>query len=619
VEHRHSDFEQALERTDSPSATRTGLLAWLVGGKGKRLNSIPVRFALMSAILSSVSFLAAFTFLSTGARQVSAASMIAMAIALVALCAAVTFVTASRLTKSVRSLQASAQAIACGDLSPPVEVDCAGEIGGLADSFRRMVARLNRDIVRMKLLAYSDPVTQLPNRAVVAHALKVMCEGNCPANVMFIDLDGFKHVNDTLGHESGDEVLMQVADRILEGGLAITRRETDSCITPFGELSPDCPSAPVFARFAGDEFVAILPGDLKRAKLEEYARRILDALARPFAVREAEVRLSASIGIARAPRDTSDPEQLLGFADLAMYSAKEAGKARIRFFDEGLRHIVLARAGIETGLREAIASGRIELHYQPTVDARSHALQGVEALVRWNHPQQGVIAPPIFIGIAESRGLMPLMGEIVLHLAARQARAWVDAGDPLPIAINMSASQFDRPDFAAETLEIWQGYRVDPSLLEIEITERLVMADFAGARSRLQQLREAGVRISIDDFGTGHFNLSELAELPFDVLKIDRSLLAGIGYDAKAESIIGAIVHMAKALGHELVAEGIETAEQRDFLVALGCDRLQGHLFGSAMPLAELAAWRRQRSASPVRDLIEGARAGVVIGAGQRL
>ena len=619
MKHRHSDFEQAPGPTDRSQDARTGLFGWLVGSKGKRLNSIPVRFALMSAIFTAVSFLAGYAFLSTGASRLPEAIIVAAVIALVALSAAVTFFAAARLAKSVRTLQASTQAIMSGDFSSPVEVDCDSELGGLADGFRAMVARLNHNILRMNLLAYSDPVTHLPNRAVVMHALKVMCESQCPATVMFIDLDGFKHVNDTLGHEAGDEVLMLVADRILESGFGITRRDIDSCTTSFGELRHNCPSAPVFARFAGDEFVAILPGQLEPTELLEHARRVIAGLAEPFAIRGAEVRLSASIGIAQAPYDTNDPEQLLGFADLAMYSAKEAGKARVRLFNEGLRHIVLARSGIESGLREAIASGQIELHYQPKVDARSHALQGVEALVRWNHPQQGMIAPRIFIGIAESRGLMPLLGEAVLHLAARQARSWMDTGDPLPIAINVSASQFDRADFVSETLGIWQRYKVDPSLLEIEITESLVMADFAGARGRLQQLREAGVRISIDDFGTGYFNLTQLAQLPFDVLKIDRSLVAGIGQNARSESIIGAIVHMAKALGHELIAEGIETAEQRDFLVALGCDRLQGYLFGSAMSLSELADWRRQRSTSPVRDLIEGARAGVAIGASPRL
>lgn len=607
---------QAAGREGAPGSK---LLDLLLRSKGRGLNSIPVRFALMSAVFTAICITIGHLVLFSQDSEPSTAAVVGVMVLLAAVPALITFCAANKLAGAIRALKASTEAVISGEFDAPVNVDCACEVGGLADSFRAMIARLNNNILRMNILAYSDPVTKLPNRAVVAHVLQLMSRKKCPATVMFIDLDGFKQVNDTLGHEAGDEILSQVAERILEGGFGTTRNETDSCTTTFGELCKTCPTSLVFARFAGDEFVAILPEKLDRAELETRARQIIAAVGEPFLVNGTEVRLGASIGVSRSPHDTTDPEQLLSYADLAMYAAKQAGKARTRFFDDSLRQLVIDRAGIETGLRHAIDNGQLELHYQPKIDARTHALQGVEALVRWNHPEKGMIAPDVFIEIAETRGLMPDLGNAVLHLAVKQARAWMEQDDPLPVAINVSAAQFERPHLVKEILGVLEDYRVDPSLLEIEITESMVMSDFAGTRYRLQQLQEAGVRISIDDFGTGFSNLSQLARLPFNVLKIDRSLVAGLGRNTKAESIVGAIVHMAKALGHELVAEGIETHEQREFLVELGCDRLQGHLFGSAMPVSELAHWRDQRNASPVRDLIEGARAGVAGGARPRI
>lgn len=618
LEQRHDQFEEAMRHTWRAPVQGDGLAGLLLSSKGRGLNSIPVRFALMSAVLTATCIVVGHIVLFDQESEPSTAAIVGTMMLLAGVPALITFLAANKLAGAIRALKASTEAVIAGELDSPVDVDCACEVGGLADSFRAMIARLNNNILRMNVLAYSDPVTRLPNRAVVSHVLQMMCQKECPATVMFIDLDGFKQVNDTLGHEAGDEILTLVADRILEGGFETTRNETDSCTTTFGELCTTCPTSLVFARFAGDEFVAILPHKLSRAELEARARQVIAAVCEPFIVNGTEVRLGASIGVSRSPHDTSDPEELLGYADLAMYAAKEAGKARTRFFDGSLRQLAIDRAGIEAGLRHAIDHDHLELHYQPKIDARTHALQGVEALVRWNHPEKGMVAPDVFIEIAETRGLMPDLGNAVLHMAARQARTWMEQDDPLPVAINVSAAQFERPHLVKEILGVLDDYRVDPSLLEIEITESMVMSDFAGTRYRLQQLQDAGVRISIDDFGTGFSNLSQLARLPFNVLKIDRSLVAALGRNEKAESIVGAIVHMAKALGHELVAEGIETPEQRDFLVELGCDRLQGHLFGSAMPLGELAGWREQRSASPVRDLIEGARAGVARSARSR-
>ena len=594
---------------ETPSGRQRGVVAsaldWLVLTKGTGLNSIPIRFALMSAVLTAitVSFGHWTQIISHGETSwLEAVGCVAL---LSGVPAAITFFAASNLAGSIRALRQSTDAIVNGDLNSPIEVDCACEVGGLADSFRAMIHRLNHNILRMNVLAYTDPITNLPNRAVINHALKIMGENGCPASVMFIDLDGFKQVNDTLGHDAGDDLLRKVSDRILEHGMNSSRQEIDCCTTAFGELSPKCPEGLVFARFAGDEFVAVMPGHMARSALEAISRQVISAISAPFYIKGTEVRLSASIGVSRAPVDTEDHEELLHFADLAMYAAKQAGKARTRFFDLKLREVAKENARVEADLRRAIENDELVLHFQPKVDAREYGLVGVEALVRWQHPERGLVPPGEFIHIAEKRGLMPELGNSVLHLAVRQARKWMEDDRPLPIAVNISAAQFERPHLVSEILGVLEDFRVDPSLLEIEITESMVMSDFAGTKYRLKQLRDAGVRISIDDFGTGFSNLSQLAQLPCDVLKIDRSLIADLGAGGKSEAIVAAIVHMAGALGHKVVAEGIESTQQLEFLTRIGCDSLQGHLFGTAMTKEELAGWRFDRGRGPALEALD--------------
>lgn len=590
---------------DGATGRNSAVLNWLLRSKGKGLNSIPIRFALMSAVMTAAALTLGHWSQLIAHAEASMLEVVACVTLLAAVPSLITFLAATKLANTIQALRTSTDAIVAGDMNSPLDVDCACEVGGLADSFRAMVSRLNHNILRMNILAYTDPVTKLPNRAVINHALSVMAESQCPASVMFIDLDGFKQVNDTLGHETGDELLRQVSDRILEGGFETSRADTDDCTTTFGELCRTCPDNLVFARFAGDEFVAVIPGSAQRSELEARARQIIAAVSSPYFLKGTEVRLSASIGVARAPVDTDDHEELLNFADLAMYAAKQAGKARTRFFDLKLRQVAIEHARTESELRHAIENDELVLHFQPKVDARDYSLTGVEALARWQHPERGLVPPNEFIGIAEKRGLMPELGNCVLHLAVKQARQWMEANQALPIAINISPAQFDRPHLVSEVLGTLEDYRVDPSLLEVEITESMVMSDFAGTRYRLKQLRDAGVRISIDDFGTGFSNLSQLAQLPCDVLKIDRSLIAEVGRDEKSEAIVEAIVHMAKALGHKVVAEGIESTVQLEFLTRIGCDRLQGHLFGTAMTEDELAGWNSKRALAPARGAIE--------------
>lgn len=576
---------------------------------GRGLRSIRWRFALASAVLTAAG-LAAFAVL-TGAAGVLRPSGWAAAGALVLGVSAATFWMASRLTASIEALRRSTEAIAAGDANAPVEVDCACEVGGLADSFRKMTSRLNANILRINALAYTDPITGLPNRSVVEHllayALAPERTGAFQGALLFIDLDGFKRVNDALGHEGGDALLRAASQRLLETGLGRSLQTIDHCTNAFGNPCDRLPEDVVFARYAGDEFVAILPGVTDRRELAAVGRRLIAALAAPFRIRGQDVSVGASVGIAVAPEDTADPAELVNFADLAMFDAKQAGRARCRFFDQRIRAAIVERTRTEAELRHALARGQLLLHYQPKRCGASDVLCGVEALVRWQHPQRGLLLPAQFIDVAEQAGLMGALGERVLQLAVRQCRAWHDQGIPRPVAVNVSPTQFGDAGFVPGVLAVLREAGVPPAMLTLEITETMAMQDFDATAQRLEALRTAGVRIAIDDFGIGFSNLSQLARLPVDELKIDRSLVQEIGRSAKSEALIRATVGMARGMGFGVVAEGIETPAQRDFLAALGCDTMQGWLFGRPCPASAYDAAVR-----PARAV---ARAAAVAGA----
>lgn len=450
--------------------------------KGRGLNSIPIRFTLMALVFTALCTFLQYHYVLPLIESGTSDSIVVVAILLsISLPAAITYFAANKLTNTIRELNKSTDAIAAGDFDRPVDVDCACEVGSLADSFRAMVNRLNSNIVRINTLAYTDAVTGLPNRAVVSHVLDLAARmrgsADCKGALMFIDLDGFKRINDTLGHEGGDELLRQVSRRVIEKGFNLTRGQIENCTTAFGELRQTCPEKLVFARFAGDEFVAIMPGEFHRRVLEKYAADILKAVNEPFLVSDNELRIGASIGIARVTSDSDDPRQLLINADIAMYSAKESGKNQYRFFDESLKNIAVERSQIEADLRKAIEEDMLDMHYQPKLNAQTLQVTGVEALVRWKHPQKGAIPPARFVGIAEQCGLMPALGTNILRMVARQARAWQEVGMPMPIAVNVSAVQFERSGIANEILAILEQHAVDPLLIEIELTESMIMSD----------------------------------------------------------------------------------------------------------------------------------------------
>ena len=561
--------------------------------QGRGINSIRWRFALTGAVLALAGMVARAAL--AGEPLATAAALGSMLLVSV-LIGAATLWMASQLTANIESLRRSAEAVAAGDFDRPVDVDCACELGGLAASFRKMTSRLNANILRINTLAFTDPITRLPNRAVIEHLLGyALAPGRSEpfrAAIVFIDLDGFKRINDTLGHDGGDELLRQAAERLLQQGLGRDAQTMDRCTDAFGQPCERLPEDIVFARFAGDEFVAVLPGMADRAALEEVGRRLLGSLQEPFRVKGQEVSVSASIGFALTPTDTRSAQELLTFADLAMYSSKQAGKSRFRFFDHRIRERIVERMRTEAELRLALQRGELRLHFQPVVDLGNGELRAAEALVRWQHPERGLLAPGQFIEAAEQAGLMAALGDQVLVLALAQGRRWADAGLPCRVGVNVSPSQFNIAGFAEHVLRRLREAGVAPQDLTVEITESMAMTDFEATAQRLQTLREAGVRVAIDDFGVGFSNLSQLARLPVDVIKLDRSLIEAIGSGGKAEALLRAIVGMADALGLRTVAEGIETPAQRDFVASLACPCAQGYLFGRPMDAVAFDAWR---------------------------
>lgn len=421
---------------------------------------------------------------------------------------------------------------------------------------------LRRAIERASFLASHDALTNLPNRAVfqewMAHTLADVERDGTPAAVLFLDLDHFKEVNDLLGHAAGDELLKQVSER-MSGAL----RQND-----------------VLSRLGGDEFAIIQKRIAQPEGAAQLAQRLIAILAEPFDLSGQEAMIGVSIGITICePGGQADPSHLLQQADMALYRAKSGGRGNYQFFEEEMNRRLLERKTMEIDLRRALANDQLQLHFQPQIDLATSALIGVEALIRWNHPEQGVIAPDRFIPLAEETGLILPIGDWVIHTACRQARAWPS----LKVAVNVSPVQFRRGDLVAVVRHALEESGMDAGRLELEITEGVLMQDTEATIAILTALKELGVKIAMDDFGTGYSSLSYLRRFPFDKIKIDRSFIADMGHDDHADSIISAVISLGRALGMKSNAEGVETIEQANLLRAQGCEEVQGFYFGRPM------------------------------------
>jgi diguanylate cyclase (GGDEF)-like protein len=448
----------------------------------------------------------------------------------------------------------------------------------LALSRQRAAEALVAHAEHVEHLAYHDGLTGLPNRSLFS---KLLSQSIHQAHrhdrqlaVLFLDLDHFKHINDTLGHDAGDQLLQEVANR-----LKTCLRDSDTV-----------------ARLGGDEFVVLLPELEEEKYVSTVAQKILSAVARAFALMGEEFRVTASIGISTYPQDGLDEQTLTKNADIAMYQAKEEGKNNFQFYSEKLNALSLERLTLESSLRHALEHHEFQLHYQVKQDIHSGRITGVEALLRWQHPDLGTVAPMQFIPIAEETGLIVPIGKWVLNTACLQNVAWQKQGlPPLSMAVNLTPRQFYDGNLLADLTAILAATGMDARLLELEITESLLMRDVGKTMRILTGLKDMGIRIAIDDFGLGYFSLSTLKQFPLDTIKIDRSFIRDVANVAEDKDITEAIIAAGRALSLTVVAQGVETKEQAEYLLQNACDEFQGFYLNKPAPADQITELLRMQ------------------------
>jgi diguanylate cyclase (GGDEF)-like protein len=424
---------------------------------------------------------------------------------------------------------------------------------------------------RLNHLAQFDPLTEIGNRQYFQEQLakataRARREGTKVA-LFFLDIDQFKMVNDTLGHHAGDQLLQEVAQR----------------------LSSQVRTGDVMARLGGDEFAILMEHVGTAVEAGTIAQQLLEVIEAPFVIDGHQVKVTTSIGITFYPSDNSDTMRLLKSADIAMYQAKDAGRNNFKFFTERMHTELVEYHDLERDIAEALRRQGFRLVFQPKVNLVTRQLQGLEALLRWDCPKRGEVSPARFIPVAETSGHIVPLGYWVLGRVAETIKAWEGQGLPLvPVSVNVSTRQFQQPDFQRRVAAVLEQHGVDPRLIELEMTEGLLMEDTEAAHRSLRLLKQLGVRLSIDDFGTGHSCLSYLRRFPIDVLKIDRSFVQEVGESEDSRIIIDAIISLARSLHLETVAEGVETNAQLDYLIGRGCRVAQGFLFGMPIAAAEI-------------------------------
>ena len=437
---------------------------------------------------------------------------------------------------------------------------------------------------RIEELAFSDALTGLPNRMMLTrHVERAIEAARFQATefaILFIDLDRFKIINDSLGHHFGDRVLQLVAAR-----LQACLRQTD-----------------MLCRLGGDEFVVYLPG-CNAAVAEAVVRRILEDMLRPFVLDDMGFSIQCSIGIALYPQDGASLDELVKQADTAMYRVKDRGRGAFGFYQPQMNAGLLSRMQLEHAMRQALEHGRMSVHFQPQVSMQTGCVVGAEALLRWTDPEFGVVAPSVFIPLAEESGYIVTLGSWVLEQSIREAVRWAKAGRPIRLSVNVSALEFRQPDFVARLMALLSENQLPAPLLELELTETILLQDAQEMAVRLQQLSELGIGLVIDDFGTGYSSLAYLKRLPIRKLKIDQSFVRGLPEDAGDSAIVGAVASMGNALNIEVVAEGVETQAQRAALAQLNCHYYQGYLCSPALPAKAFAKLLAEQGGDPCLPL----------------
>jgi len=467
-------------------------------------------------------------------------------------------------------------------------LSAAGTVTGVAGTIQDATER-TRAIQQIHRLAYFDAITELPNRSrfdeKLAKTLDTARRDGTSFAIMYLDLDQFKRINDTLGHAVGDDLLRVIAQRLTRG-----LRPDDIAGPPHPQsLERDV------CRHGGDEFIVLLNGVSSEQDAARAATRLLAMLAQPIILGTHEVFVSASIGIVLYPRDGAELDILLKNADVAMYHAKAQGRSRYFFYQDSMRAASAQRLSLEHDLRKALEGEQFELYYQPQIEIRTGRIVGIEALIRWNHPTLGMLGPAHFIGAAEEAGLIMAIWEWVLVAALMPHNAWLADGLPaVTIGVNLSSVQFSDPALAERVEEIARVVGVPLDYLELEVTESMLLVDADLALRTLTALRAMGVKIAIDDFGTGYSSLSYLRRLPLDKLKLDQSFIRDAGQNEGDVAITRAIIAMAHSLKLSVVAEGVETQAQIDLLLSLGCTMVQGFMLGRPLPAAATAKLLRE-------------------------
>jgi len=442
------------------------------------------------------------------------------------------------------------------------------------------------------LLAHFDSLTGLPNRAFLQQqlTLKLKDDSERQAQILLatIDIEQFNRFNHMHGSSAGDELLTQLADRLKDSvALDNPRTQWNTRRTPV-----------VVARTGGDEFGVAITLDREAGHVPSVLQYLSDVLRTPFVIGGKEIALSTTLGAAVYPDDARDAESLLRQADGALHQAKQSARGSYQFYSANMQEHAARRLSLQSELRRAIAREQLELHFQPRLDARTLEPVAVEALLRWHHPEHGLVSPMEFIPVAESFGTIVELGEWVLYKACEHAAVLQHAGSPLRVAVNVSAVQLQRGAVADQVAQALHAHRLDPELLEIEVTEGILIDRPELARNALQTLKQQRIRIALDDFGTGYSSLSYLRSLPIDCLKIDRSFVGDLSH-SDSSAIVATILTLARGLHLRTIAEGVETERQRQLLTRAGCDELQGFLFARAMNATNLASWLRAHGVSP--------------------
>jgi diguanylate cyclase (GGDEF)-like protein len=496
-------------------------------------------------------------------------------------------------SESARALSALGErllAVEYGDLVSPAPESLRRTMPKLATAVDTLFTEVRTSIENAHALGMYDPVTSLPNRLHFrSEADKLLSEApeDRKSAMLFVDLDRFKAVNDSLGHARGDQLLIMVANRLR--------------VVVNAEFTGSARARPLLARLAGDEFTLFFPDLSGAEEIEHIARRIVLAISEPFELSAHSVDIGASVGIALSPEHGTSIESLMRAADIAMYRAKSVGGGQYYLFNSDLACEHRQRVETERALAEALQRDEFVLAFQPQISLVTGELCGAEALLRWNHPRDGLRQPSTFIPVAEQTGIIADLGDWVITEVAATLSAWRDNGFNGRMAFNVSPRQVDRPDFIAKLRQAFADADIPLSGIELEFTESAAMEVSEAAVEEIRSLRADGASIAIDDFGTGYSNLARLRTMPLDRVKLDPSLIADIDTDEKARVIVQAVIQLIKGVGCEVVAEAVETVDQADILRAMGCDTVQGFIFAPAMFEHEFLAWTASSRGSSAR------------------